>query len=329
MTMNDPTKPRYKVLSIDGGGFLGLATAAFIQGIEKHENVRFSDTFDLFCGTSTGSIIALALADGKSGSDLVNLYQELGPNVFPTNRITGWARILRSLVWAKYGNKPLRKALNNEFGTRTIGDLRTNDKHALVPSFNLSTGYPRIFKTDHSTQLSRDDDYSLVDVIMASTAAPTFLPIVKLTHPSDGSVENFCDGGVAANHPALLGFTEATYELGHAPGTVQVLSISTPRQDLSVRRVQFSSRGILQWASKLGAIFTDSNSFLAHELMQRLMVTYPDPKPRYERIELKNPHRLPMDCTSKAAAENLIQHGAAAASSNKIRDQVRPFLKGD
>jgi len=326
--MNATDQKPFRVLSIDGGGFLGLASAAFIRGIESHEGVRFTDSFDLFCGTSTGAIIALALANGRSGEDLVKLYKKLGPDVFPTRSWNAWPLFFRSFVCAKYGNRPLRNALKQEFGSSTIGDLRNKGRHVLVPAFNLTTGFPRLFKTDHSTKLSQHDGYSLVDVAMASTAAPTYLPIVKLTHPTDGSVEYFCDGGVAANHPALLGFTEATYEMKHPPGYVQVLSISTPRKDLSVPRVRFLSRGILGWGAPLSGVFSDANSFLAHQLLERLVAAYPEPKPRYTRIELANKHRLAMDCTSSHATEILVQHGAEAASCNKTRDSVRPLLKG-
>ena len=56
-----------RILSIDGGGYLGLATAAFIDGVERHFKTTLHDEFELFCGTSTGAIIALAIASGMSG----------------------------------------------------------------------------------------------------------------------------------------------------------------------------------------------------------------------------------------------------------------------
>ena len=50
-----------RILSIDGGGYLGLATAAFIEGIESHFNTSLHQEFELFCGTSTGAVIVLGL----------------------------------------------------------------------------------------------------------------------------------------------------------------------------------------------------------------------------------------------------------------------------
>jgi type I restriction enzyme M protein len=45
--------------------------------------------------------------------------------------------------------------------------------------------------------------------------------------------EVFCDGGVVANHPAIIGFAEALSRLQTPPGDISLLSISTPRLDLS------------------------------------------------------------------------------------------------
>jgi hypothetical protein len=51
-----------RILSLDGGGYLGLATASFLEETERHFGRSFYESFDMFCGTSTGAIIALAVA---------------------------------------------------------------------------------------------------------------------------------------------------------------------------------------------------------------------------------------------------------------------------
>ena len=71
-----------RIISIDGGGYLGLATASFLQSVEARFETRCADRFDLFCGTSTGAIIALALASGKSAGEVVTLYEQLGRQLF-------------------------------------------------------------------------------------------------------------------------------------------------------------------------------------------------------------------------------------------------------
>src|SRR6476620_904344 len=78
-----------RLLALDGGGVRGAITVAFLERIEqvlcKHLNkteVHLGDWFDLIGGTSTGSIIAGALAFGYSSKDVTRFYTELAPKVF-------------------------------------------------------------------------------------------------------------------------------------------------------------------------------------------------------------------------------------------------------
>ena len=64
-------KRPYRVLSIDGGGMRGLYTSTFMQSLAsafaKPPQGSFVDigkAFDLIVGTSTGGILACALACG-------------------------------------------------------------------------------------------------------------------------------------------------------------------------------------------------------------------------------------------------------------------------
>lgn len=59
--------PSFRVLSIDGGGGVrGMIPAAILKEIEQGSGQRISQLFDRICGTSTGAILACALAAPKS-----------------------------------------------------------------------------------------------------------------------------------------------------------------------------------------------------------------------------------------------------------------------
>ena len=79
---------RKRVLALDGGGVRGAITVAFLERIEtilkkQHgENLRLGDHFDLVGGTSTGAIIAGAIALGKRADDIKTFYHQLAPRVF-------------------------------------------------------------------------------------------------------------------------------------------------------------------------------------------------------------------------------------------------------
>lgn len=324
-----------RILSLDGGGYLGLATAAFIEETERHFGTSCHERFDLFCGTSTGAIIALALASGMSGKEVVSLYRGFGGKVF-YNPFPG-ARQLRAvagLFVSRYSNKALKSSLKDTFGDLTLGDLRTQKKSVAITAFCLTTGKPRVFKTDHSADLTRDDGYLVRDVALASASAPVYLPVVKLRSPTADCEERYCDGGVFANHPALIGYAEAVSHIGVDPREVRILSLSTPRADLAERAStrglidQFLlSRGLVSWGTRLAGVMIDSTSMIAHETVRRIVAWQPDAATHYVRIELQKPVGVDMDIATKRATETLRQIGTDHAYRTDVRNRLNIFFE--
>ncbi len=321
-----------RILSLDGGGYLGLATAAFLHEMERHFNAKCSDRFEMFCGTSTGSIIALALASGKSASEVVELYKLLGAQVFPSSisRLWKWPKIAWSLARSTYGNEELYRCLFELFGETTLGDLSARGKYVMVPAFCLTTGRPRVFKTDHAAGLTAHSKYRLVDIAMASSAAPIVLPLVNIPNPVSTAIETFCDGGVLANHPAMLGLIEALHTLKVDSGKIRLLSVSTPRKSLSSQAVHQKSlrRGLWGWGDDLAGTLIDSNSMISHETLRRLVKVIQG-EPVYERIELKNEHCLEMDDSSGKATQQLLTIGSTEGQSGLTRDRMKRFFEGE
>jgi len=57
----------YRILSLDGGGIRGIISAVILAEVERVLNQPLSQYFDLIAGTSTGSILASAIAtDAKA-----------------------------------------------------------------------------------------------------------------------------------------------------------------------------------------------------------------------------------------------------------------------
>src|SRR5688500_4559984 len=88
-----------RILALDGGGIRGALTLGYLEKLEdilraRHNNSKLllSDYFDLIGGTSTGAIIAAALATGKEVSDIKALYSRLGEGVFRMNKWWQWRR---------------------------------------------------------------------------------------------------------------------------------------------------------------------------------------------------------------------------------------------
>jgi len=207
---------RFQILSLDGGGLRGVFSAAVLANFERDAGIRVVDHFDLIAGTSTGGIIALGLALGMSPRAMVEFYTELGPGVF---RDRGRVRSVRRLLRSKYPAGRLRAALTDVFGDRTFGE---STKRLIITSYNLGSDDVYLFRTPHLPHLARDWRESVVDVAMATSAAPTYLPGVSL-HGA-----RLVDGGLWANNPSTVALAEAVGPLGH-PSTPSGSSPSARR----------------------------------------------------------------------------------------------------
>ena len=212
----------FKILSLDGGGIRGAFTAAVLQEIENRLQRPVGDYFDLVAGTSTGGLIAAAVATGMSASKIVEFYKEKGPGVFtprpkykpkkyahkigmPIARFVTENTVglqLDDALQTKYAGEPLRSAIEGVFGQQLVGDITRC--RLLVPAVDITAGRTVVFKTPHIPGMTRDRHYKLADILMATTAAPTFFP-----HAILGESGAIVDGGLWANNPSLVAYTEA------------------------------------------------------------------------------------------------------------------------
>ena len=88
-TLYDRSRPR-KLLALDGGGIRGALTlevlvkieAMLAQKIGKGKDFRLCHFFDYIGGTSTGAIIATALARGMAAAEVLQFYKQAGPDMF-------------------------------------------------------------------------------------------------------------------------------------------------------------------------------------------------------------------------------------------------------
>ena len=49
-----------RILSLDGGGVRGVVTLELLSHLQEGTQINFHDDFDIYAGTSTGSIIAFS-----------------------------------------------------------------------------------------------------------------------------------------------------------------------------------------------------------------------------------------------------------------------------
>ncbi len=321
------SKETFKILSLDGGGYKGLCTIACLAELEDKFNVKCADVFDMFAGTSTGSIIALALAKGESAQTILEIYEKLGDKVFP-NKYIG-IRFIRQFFIPKYRNKSLKAELYQFFGDLKLKDIHEREKYIIVPALNLSNGHPRIFKTDYNTNFNQHNQYKLADIALASSAAPTFFPVAKIDVPNLNTYELFVDGGMFANNPAVCALVDAQRHIGINIEDIRMLSIATPTFNLDIKESKFLpflplNKGILSWGEKLVSMALQGTA-LRDAFIAKFMLK----DKNYLRLDPKCYCNLPkaMDSTDQLSKSQLIRSGKELAVNNFNNNLIKELFK--
>lgn len=207
--------------------------AAFLAQIEETTAQRIVDHFDLVAGTSTGGIIALGIGLGIPCKEILEFYKQHGPHVFGKPRGRSPAATLASSVWRKarrlvtnkHQPEPLLIALKEVFGERRLGESSTR---LVVPAWDSLRRHPCLFKTAHHPRFEIDYTRRVVDIAMATAAAPTYLPAHRM-HGID-----FVDGGLWANNPTTVAAIEAVAVLGWDAQNTGMLSLGCTDEALVV-----------------------------------------------------------------------------------------------
>ena len=313
---------RFRILSLDGGGVKGTFTAAVLSEMESISKKRIYTYVDLITGTSTGGIIAIALGLGVPASEILDFYVTSGPEIFPGIGVEKKSQhFLRWLFRSKYGQEPLRNAINAVTGNRRLGDSKVR---LVIPSFNAVNGDVYLFKTAHHDRFRRDYLRPAVEVALATSAAPTYFPALV-----GGDGVACIDGGIWANCPATVGIVEAISVLGQGLEEIEVLSIGTTDEPYDVPEARRKKGGILRW----GHFSKDLIGLLMQAQMKasiaqaKVML-----QGRFVRVnETARPERFKMDDASlipdlRALGATTARHQANEIERVFLHEPAEPFV---
>ncbi len=273
-----------RILTLDGGGIRGALTLGFLEEIEsklrdQHDNpdLLLCDYFDLIVGTSTGGIIAAGLAIGKSAAEIKDLYLNLGGKIFGRKRKRFVPGLFRLGLYANYDEGPLEEALDDEFGTITIGDQERIKTGLAIVAKRADT-----FSTWPVQNFMRGRYYNdnagilLKDLLRATSAAPSFFRAKKMAVNLKGQEGIFIDGGISlANNPgfqALMLATISGYSLNWPLGAKKLMITSvgtgTSTKTMSIKEV-WNMRTAL-WGKKIPDLFMEDAAYFNQTLLQWL-----------------------------------------------------------
>ncbi|WP_084320281.1 CBASS cGAMP-activated phospholipase [Herbaspirillum huttiense] len=264
----------FQSLALTGGGYRGLFTARSLQVIEEHTGTPIGRNFDLICGTSIGGIVALAAAFEIPMSHVVDVFEQHGEAIFPANRrpTSPLGRIVdlyKHLRKPRYETGPLEDAIAQLIPRDTLlGDAI----HPIaIPAVNVTEGKQQVFKTRHKSEWIRDQRFKVLDIALATSAAPTFFELAKVGN----SV--YADGGLFANAPDLIAMHEAEHFFAVRREAIRILSIGTTTQAYSIANSAGRRFGIADWMKDerlFSVIISSQQQFVDQIVRHRLEEAY-------------------------------------------------------
>jgi patatin-like phospholipase/acyl hydrolase len=227
------------ILSIDGGGIRGVIPALALLKLEQWQNKPARETFSFVAGTSTGALLAAAIAAGIPAAQIVEIYKTRLKDIFKPGK--PWKNMRRYTAGYQYDAANLAAVLKQEFGAAANRKLNQLPIDILLTAKGLSDGKPWYFVKDNPNNSGLTGDLCLVDCATASAAAPTYFDPWPMGQPVSGKV---VDGGVGVTgNPVYQACVEAfCYSQGYQPRETTVISFGTGRFER-----KSDPRGIAGW----------------------------------------------------------------------------------
>lgn len=282
----DATSGPKRILSLDGGGIRGALTLGYLKKIEtilrKQENnpdLLLCDYFDLIGGTSTGSIIATALAIGMDVDSIVKMYMELGGKIF--GKKNDWWKPWETFKFLKasYDYSALEANLKKAFGDITLGSdqIKTGlcivakraDTNSVWPLINHPNG--KFF----DSEFGKNKDIYLWQAVRASSAAPTYF-IPQMIDVGDGQRAAFVDGGVSmANNPSLTLLMVATlkgfpFHWPMGEDNISIVSVGTGYSTFQKKTDEIEDAWLGTWAQSVPDMLMQDASWQNQIVLQWL-----------------------------------------------------------
>lgn len=299
---------KYRVLALDGGGIRGLITIIMMQNLAKEQGLEnWLDQVDLVAGTSTGGILALAIAKGIDINLVRELYSTKGKDVFDDSWLDDLVD-LATIVGAEYDNRKLTRELKKVIGDVTLGDLPV---HVLVTAFDLDNENPDPAKRTWKPKIfhnvpgkDNDKDVLAYKAALYTSAAPTYFP----------TVDGYVDGGVFANNPsmcALMQTQDTRNDFNPALTEVVLLSLGTGTS-MTYIKGQNLDWGYAQWVKPLISLMMDGVNGIADFQCKQILGNH------YHRLAPKFPPGVSIPLDDVRRVPDMINF----ANSVNLRDTI-------
>lgn len=280
----------YRILALDGGGYRGHLTAMMLVRLQdslddeaKRQNLPLKPLhqyFDLVVGTSTGSLIAGALARGMTTDQIHKIYDNDAERIFAPRSLL--SVLIKAFTAPLFDGGELDKVLRHYLGATTFGEIADQPgPDILVTAYDTYNNRPIIFGSYKEYCLG----VQLFDACMASSAYPGgfpthFIERTQATEPFFAHMEKehsyfsldfsdsgsqgvnlsgipLADGGLMAGNPAALAIAEAIQNIPackelNPQKDLLVVSFGTGQMPPGIRQSAGTRMSDFSWRRLLG-----------------------------------------------------------------------------
>ena len=233
------------------------------------------------------------------------------------NLLGAMREMARSFFKPKYQAEALRETIELVGEHTRIGDLQ---HRLLIPTVNLTKGRPQIFKTSHHPNFRIDLHCRVVDVALATAAAPTYFPLAEIGDAL------YADGGLYANSPDLLALHEAEHFLSNSINDIHLLSIGTTTAQFSFAHAHGSQLGVFGWARDarlVSVILASQQHSVAYMMRHRLGDRYLQLDADQSKEQVRH---LALDVATTAAQKTIRGLAAATLQTSVNEHRLQNFL---
>ena len=224
--------PRRYLLSVDSGGIRGIIPAVALIKLEKMTGKLTRDIFSFVAGTSTGAIIATAIAAGVPATRILDLYVHRTRALFTRYP---WTLLKRILFGYMYPTQSLYDLIADSIDPVHSWTLNDSPINILLTAKRISDGMPWYFVRDNPKNSGCTGRLGIVDCATASAAAPTYFQPWTIaeasTPPNCEVVGSLVDGGTGVTgNPVYQACVEAFYYTAdYTPEETITVSLGTGR----------------------------------------------------------------------------------------------------
>lgn len=176
------------------------------------------------------------------------------------------------------------------------------EKHILITAYDPCLKMPVFFRNYFG-----NSNFLLLDVLNATSAAPSYFPIAKVTNLNDNSVQHFIDGGVCNNNPSNIAYIDI--KRLYPTESIEILSIGTGISKSTFNPLKDVNLSGLEWLIQESIIdvILDGNQLMSHICTDELAT---ENKDKYLRINKYLTYASgKMDDTTDLNYNNLIKEG--------------------